>query len=288
MLELREVSTVFHTARGSIRAVNGVSFAVPGGRMVGIVGESGCGKSVTIRSVLGLVRPPGRVTGGEAWFEGRNLLTMRRRELRRVLGSRIGFVGQQPFASLNPVLSIEEQFANLVHAHRSHASRSDIRALALRKLEETGIAGPEGVLRGYAHQLSGGMAQRVLIAMAMALDPRLLIADEPTSALDVTVQRQILDLIRTLLADTDRSMLLVTHDLGVVAQYCDAVVVMYAGKVVEQGAVRDVFRLPRHPYTAALLRAVPRSTRQSPKSPRAVSCHHPVLEDGTARVAAQT
>ncbi|HWK26413.1 MAG TPA: ABC transporter ATP-binding protein [Solirubrobacter sp.] len=325
MLELREVSTVFNTRRGTVHAVNGVSFDVPAGRMVGVVGESGCGKSVTVRSVIGLIRPPGRVTGGQALFEGHDLLAMRRRELRRVLGARIGFVGQQPFASLNPVLSIEEQFANLVWAHRPRAKRPEIRELALRKLQETGIAGPERVLRGYAHQLSGGMAQRVLIAMAMAFDPALLIADEPTTALDVTVQRQILDLIRRLLAGGDRSMLLVTHDLGVVAQYCDAVVVMYAGKVVEKGPVRDVFRRPRHPYTAALLRAVPRPGQRikglggtlpdlvdypggcpyaarcerasevcgavAPEVERVrereVSCHHPALEEGTARVAAQ-
>ncbi|WP_320669057.1 ABC transporter ATP-binding protein [Patulibacter defluvii] len=324
MLEISDLRTEFHTRRGVVHAVNGVSFGVPEGRLIGVVGESGCGKSVTVRSLIGLVRPPGKVVGGTATFQGRDLLAMHQRERRKLLGAGIGFVGQQPFASLNPVLSIEKQFANLIRAHRPRTSRAEIRALTLSKLSDTGIAGPERVLEGYAHQLSGGMAQRVLIAMAMALDPALVIADEPTTALDVTVQRQILDLIRQMLAGGERSMLLVTHDLGVVAHYCDAVVVMYAGKVVEKGAVRDVFRNPAHPYTAALLRAVPRPDRriqglrgtlpdlvdypvgcpyaarcdsvtdrcltEAPAATevrqRDVACHHPVQE-GAAYVAAQ-
>jgi oligopeptide/dipeptide ABC transporter ATP-binding protein len=261
MLDVQDLVTQFHTRRGTVHAVNGVSFEVRSGQMVGLVGESGCGKSVTVRSLIGLVRPPGEVVSGRVVMNGQNLLGLSRRRRRRLLGAQIGFVGQNPFASLHPVLRIEAQFANIIRAHRD-VSRREVRALALQKLADTGIADPTRVLDGYAHELSGGMAQRVVIAIATALDPALVIADEPTTALDVTVQRQILDLIQSLLASSGRSMLLVTHDLGVVAQYCDWVVVMYAGKVVETGPVDVVLANPSHPYTAALLRAVPRPGEQ--------------------------
>ena len=256
MLEVRGLSTQFVTSRGIVHAVNDVSFAVGPGELVGIVGETGCGKSATARSIIGLVRPPGYVVGGEVRLDGLDLLRMRREELRAIRGARIGFVTQNPFASLNPILSIEKQFLNVLRAHR-HVSSGEARELALAKLRSVGIASPERVLRGHAHELSGGMAQRVVIAIAMILEPRLLIADEPTTALDVTVQRQTLDLIKGLLAKERGAMLLVTHDLGVVAQYSDSVVVMYAGKVVERGSVSEVFRRPAHPYTYALLRSAP-------------------------------
>lgn len=256
-LEVRDLSTHFFTRRGVVKAVNNVSFAVGHGQIVGLVGESGCGKTATIRSVLGLVRPPGRVVSGSALLDGEDLLGMGRRRLRQVRGSRIGFVAQNPFGSLNPILPIGKQFANVIRAHR-RVSQREARALAREILVAVGIPGPDRVLNGYAHELSGGMAQRVVLGLAMVLDPELIVADEPTTALDVTIQRQILELLRDLAREGGRSLLLVTHDLGVVAQFCEQVVVMYAGQVVERGPVAEVFTRPAHPYTLALLESVPR------------------------------
>jgi oligopeptide/dipeptide ABC transporter ATP-binding protein len=259
LLEVRDLRTEFATPTGTAHAVNGISFDVPRGQIVGVVGETGCGKSVTIRSLLGLVRPPGKVVGGQAHFGGRDLLALRPGELRAVRGREIGFVAQNPFSALNPVMRIERQFFAVIAAHEGRsAARRTTRRRALAALAAVGIAGPERVLDGYPHQLSGGMAQRVVIAIAMILDPQLVIADEPTTGLDLTVQRQILDLMSDLVREGHRSMLLVTHDLGVVAQYCDQVVVMYAGTVVEDGPVRKVLKDPIHPYTRALLAAIPR------------------------------
>ncbi len=257
VLEVEGLTTRFFTRRGAVQAVNDVSFDVPRGGMTGIVGESGCGKSATIRSILGLVPSPGRIVAGEARLEGRDLLSMPARELREVRGSSVGFVAQNPFGALNPILRIRKQFHKVIAAHRK-VSKEESLEIAREQLRRVGIPGIDRVLNGYAHELSGGMAQRVVIGMALSLDPRLVIADEPTTALDVTIQRQILDLIRDLVVSDQRSILLVTHDLGVVAQYCDEVVVMYAGKVVETGPVRDVFAAPAHPYTLALLESVPR------------------------------
>ncbi len=258
MLEVRGITTTYQTRRGTVHAVNDVSFDVRAGEVVAIVGESGCGKSATIRSILGLIRPPGQVLRGQAFFQGRDLLAMSPRTLRKVRGDQIGFVAQNPFGALNPILRIRKQFHNVITAHRGRMPKAKTREMALEMLRAVGIPGPERVLDGYAHELSGGMAQRVVIAMAMVLHPALVVADEPTTALDVTIQRQILDLMRDLVLRDGRSMLLVTHDLGVVAQYCDRVIVMYAGKVVETGSVREVFERPAHPYTRALLRSVPR------------------------------
>ncbi|WP_156757143.1 ABC transporter ATP-binding protein [Actinokineospora pegani] len=256
MLTVSGLTTEFRTRKGPVRAIDDIGFEVPTGVAVGVVGETGSGKSVTIRSVLGLLPAYGRVIGGRAEFEGQDLVTASRKRLRHVRGNRIGFVAQNPFGALNPVLRIEKQFANVVRAHRK-MSTSAVRELALRRLESVQVPSPERVLRGYAHELSGGMAQRVVIALAMLHDPPLVIADEPTTALDVTVQRQILDLIAAQVAGGDRSLLLVTHDLGVVAQYCAHVVVMRSGQVVEQGPVAEVFTDPRHAYTRQLLAAVP-------------------------------
>jgi len=222
------------------------------------VGESGCGKSATVRTVLGLVRYPGRVVEGEVLLDGKDLLRASKRELRQVRGDKIGFVAQNPFAALNPILKIERQFHNVITAHRGRSSKSSTRRQAREMLVAVGIPGPDRILDGYAHELSGGMAQRVVIAMALVLDPQLVIADEPTTALDVTIQGQILDLLKRKSVDEGRSLVLVTHDLGVVAQYCDRVVVMYAGKVVETGPVKEVLGGPSHPYTLGLLRSVPR------------------------------
>ncbi|MFC7277765.1 ABC transporter ATP-binding protein [Paractinoplanes rhizophilus] len=258
MLTVNGITTHFDTRRGLVRAVNDVSLEVPSGQIVGLVGESGCGKSATIRSVLGLIRPPGHTVSGEAIFEGADLLRMSKRKLRQVRGNEIGFVAQNPFGALNPILRIRDQFHNVITTHRGRMPHAKTRAITLDTLKAVGIPGPERVVDGYAHELSGGMAQRVVIGMALVLDPRLIVADEPTTALDVTIQRQILDLMRDLVLTSGRSMLLVTHDLGVVAQYCDQVVVMYAGKVVERGRVDEVFVRPAHPYTLGLLNSVPR------------------------------
>jgi peptide/nickel transport system ATP-binding protein len=258
LLEVNAVTTYFDTRGGAVKAVNEVSFRADRREMVGVVGESGCGKSATVRTILGLVRAPGRVVGGEVLLDGQDLLQMSKRELRRVRGDKIGFVAQNPFASLNPILRIHRQFHNVITAQHGRMSRASTREMACEMLGAVGIPGPDRILDGYAHELSGGMAQRVVIALALILDPELIVADEPTTALDVTIQRQILDLLRRKSVDEGRSLVLVTHDLGVVAQYCDRVVVMYAGKVVETGPVKEVFGRPAHPYTLGLLRSVPR------------------------------
>ena len=258
LLEVNAVTTHFDTRGGTVKAVNEVSFRADRREMVGIVGESGCGKSATVRTVLGLIRTPGQVLGGEVLLDGDDLLRMSKRQLRNVRGDKIGFVAQNPFASLNPILKIERQFHNVITAHSGRTSRASTREMARDMLTAVGIPGPDRILDGYAHELSGGMAQRVVIALALILDPELIVADEPTTALDVTIQRQILDLLRRKSVDEGRSLVLVTHDLGVVAQYCDRVVVMYAGKVVETGPVKEVFGRPAHPYTLALLKSVPR------------------------------
>jgi len=256
MLSVSGLTTEFHTRVKTTRAIEDIGFEVPAGVAVGLVGETGSGKSVTVRSIMGLLPTQGRVVGGRAEFEGADLLAASGKELRSLRGRRIGFVAQNPFGALNPILSIEKQFANVVRAHRK-ISRGDLRDLAMQRLESVQVRGAERVLRGYAHELSGGMAQRVVIALAMVHEPSLVIADEPTTALDVTVQRQILDLIDAQIAGGDRSLLLVTHDLGVVAQYCQQVVVMQSGHVVESGAVADIFTAPQHPYTQQLLAAIP-------------------------------
>jgi oligopeptide/dipeptide ABC transporter ATP-binding protein len=257
LLEVTDLFTRFETRDGVVHAVNGVSFEVGEGELVGLVGETGCGKSVTARSIMGLIRPPGKIVSGSVLFDGRDVRALKRGQLRALRGAKIGFIPQNPWGSINPILRIDRQFHNVIREHVS-VSRAEASRMALEMLGKVGIAGPDRVLRGYAHELSGGMAQRVVIAIALILNPSLVIADEPTTGLDVTIQRQILDLIMELLERDRRAMLLVTHDLGIVAQYCHRVIVMYAGKVVESGPVRDVFRKPAHPYTEALLGAIPR------------------------------
>lgn len=254
-LEVAGLTTRFDTRRGPVHAVNGVSFQIEPGQSVGIVGESGSGKSAMVRSITRLIRPPGRIVGGTVHLLGRELLTLREHELRHLRGLEVGFVGQNPFGSLNPILRIGDQFRNMARAHRRREAAT--KEFAIERLRAVGIGPAERVWHGYAHELSGGMSQRVVLAIATSLDPALVIADEPTTALDVTVQRQILDLIRSLTSDAGRSLLLVTHDLAVVSQYCDWVITMYAGKVVEQGPIRRVFAQPAHPYTRALYQAVP-------------------------------
>ena len=259
LLSVKDLAVEFVGHKSTVHAVNGVNLRVNAGEIVGIVGESGCGKSTAVKGILGLLQAPGKVTGGSAELAGHgDLLSMKNKDLRKVRGAAVGYVAQNPFGSLNPIYSIEEQFRNILKAHGRPSAKKIARERAHAMLTSVGIAGPDRVLDGYSHQLSGGMAQRVVIAMAMLLEPELIIADEPTTGLDVTVQRQILDLIRDRVIDSTRGILLVTHDLGVIAQYCHRVVVMYAGRVVEAGSVETVFLNPAHPYTSALLGAIPR------------------------------
>ncbi|TMR04309.1 ABC transporter ATP-binding protein [Actinomadura soli] len=257
LLEASNLSVNIDTPRGDLHVVEDVSFSLGEGEILGVVGESGCGKSTTVRSLIGLLPRGGRVTGGSALFDGVDLFAQRPASLRAIRGDQIGFVAQNPFGLLNPVLPIAKQFRTLIRAHRGGLGKAECASMAREALLRTGIHEPDRVLHGYAHQLSGGMAQRVVIAMATILDPRLLISDEPTTALDVTIQRQVLELMRDVVRLGNRSMILVTHDLGVVAQFCDSVIVMYSGSVVESGKVAEVFTHPEHPYTRGLLASVP-------------------------------
>ncbi|MCK6528948.1 ABC transporter ATP-binding protein [Myxococcota bacterium] len=260
VLEIRDLKTWFRTDRGVARAVDGVSFEVLPGETLGVVGESGCGKSVTALSVLGLVpKPPGIHAGGQILFEGADLARLGERELEDIRGDRISMIFQEPMTSLNPVFTVGDQIAESVVRHRG-VSRGEAMGVAVDMLQKVGIPSPESRVRDYPHQMSGGMRQRVMIAMALACRPTLLVADEPTTALDVTIQAQILELLAQLQRDLHMSVLLITHDLGVVEEVCDRVVVMYAGKVVERATVDDLFDRPLHPYTAGLFRSVPRAT----------------------------
>jgi peptide/nickel transport system ATP-binding protein len=258
LLRVKDLCTSFHTDTGALRAVDGVSFDVFPGKTLGIVGESGCGKSVTALSILRLIpAPAGRIESGSIEFRGENLLEIPRGEMQRIRGNQISMIFQEPMTSLNPVYTAGTQIAEAVRIH-AKASRGRARERALEMLRLVGIPAPETNIDAYPHQLSGGMRQRVMIAMALACRPSLLIADEPTTALDVTVQAQILAILSNLQQKLGMSILLITHDLGVVAEYADHVVVMYAGRVVEQADVRDLFARPGHPYTRGLLESIPR------------------------------
>jgi oligopeptide transport system ATP-binding protein len=247
----------FWTDRGTVHAVNGVSFEIAPGETLGIVGESGCGKSVTALAILGLLPRAGRATAGSARFAGRELLKLSDRELRRVRGRDISMIFQDPMTSLNPVLTIGRQLREALETH-FELSRADAQRRAAELMEQVGIPSAETRLSDYPHQFSGGMRQRAMIAMALACEPKLLIADEPTTALDVTIQAQILDLLRSLVAERDAALILITHDLGVVAGMCERVNVMYGGTFVETASAEDIFATPRHPYTLGLLQSVPR------------------------------
>jgi peptide/nickel transport system ATP-binding protein len=258
LLEIDGLRTVFRTSSGDVAAVDGVSLTVPRGRTLGIVGESGCGKSMLSLSVMRLVPPPGRVAAGRVILEGRDLLQLPMSEMRDVRGSRVAMIFQEPMTSLNPVHPIGRQITEAMRAHDKRASANELRDRAIEALRRVRIPSPERRFDDYPHQLSGGMRQRVMIAMALACRPALLIADEPTTALDVTVQAQILDLLRELQAETGMSIILITHDLGVVAEMADEVAVMYAGRVVERAAAAEMFASPQHPYTLGLLGSIPR------------------------------
>ncbi|HEX5466446.1 MAG TPA: ABC transporter ATP-binding protein [Candidatus Limnocylindrales bacterium] len=257
LLEVRNLRTHFHVMDGTVPAVDGVSFSVRRGETLGVVGESGCGKSVTALTIMRLLEiPPAEIVAGEIWFDGREILSLPEDQMRRLRGSAMSMIFQEPMTSLNPVLTVGEQIAEAVIIHRK-ASHKEAEARALEMLKAVGIPAPERRLRQYPHELSGGMRQRVMIALALSCDPKLLVADEPTTALDVTIQAQILDLIARLQRDTGASLLLITHDLGVVAEVVQRVVVMYAGKVVEQGSVKEILESPKHPYTKGLLASIP-------------------------------
>ncbi|MFN2484388.1 MAG: ABC transporter ATP-binding protein [Candidatus Limnocylindria bacterium] len=256
LLEVRGLRTSFHTRDGVVRAVDGIDFHVDRGEIMGLVGESGCGKSVTSLSILRLIAPPGRIEAGEVLFGGRDLLKLRDREMRQLRGDEISMIFQQPTSSLNPVFDIGLQVGETLEIHRNMKRRA-ARERALELLRMVGIPDPRRRLSAFPHEMSGGMAQRVMIAMALACEPELLIADEPTTALDVTIQAQILDLMRTLQKETGTAIVLITHDLGVVAEMCDRVAVMYAGEIVEEADVRTLFHQPKHPYTQGLVASIP-------------------------------
>jgi oligopeptide/dipeptide ABC transporter ATP-binding protein len=262
LLEIENLHTFFYTDNGVARAVDGVSFSVGVGETVGVVGESGCGKSVTALSILRLVRPPGRIESGSAMrFEGRDLLGLDEREMQHVRGNRIAMVFQEPMTALNPVFTIGDQIGEVARIHAG-ASKRDAWEKAIEMLKVVGIPAPEQRAEEYPHQLSGGMRQRVVIAMALVMNPALVIADEPTTALDVTIQAQILELLADLTKRLGTSVLLITHDLGVVAENCTRVIVMYAGEVVEDATTIDLFARAHHPYTEGLLGAMPRVGRE--------------------------
>jgi len=256
LLSVQNLTTVFETRPHAVVAVNDVSFEIRKGETLGLVGESGSGKSVTAFSMIRLVQPPGRIAGGRVIFQGRDLLALPERDMRHVRGAGIGFVFQEPMAALNPVMKVGAHIAEALLVH-GLATRSNARGRAIELLRAVKITDPEKRVDDYPHQLSGGMRQRVMMAVALACKPPLVIADEPTTALDVTVQAQILDLLRDMKRQFDLSLLLITHDLGVIAETADRVAVMYAGRIVEQGTVRDIFHDPKHPYTRGLLASIP-------------------------------
>jgi peptide/nickel transport system ATP-binding protein len=258
VLQVRDLETTFFTYDGNIAAVDHVSFAIREGEILGIVGESGCGKSVTSLSIMGLVpNPPGKITNGEILLDGKDLTKLKEKEMREVRGQQVAMIFQEPMTSLNPLFKIGNQLAEAIRIHNSKWSKKQINERAIEIMKLVGLPRAEQLINEYPHQLSGGMRQRVMIAMALACDPKVLIADEPTTALDVTIQAQILHLIKDLNHRLNTAVLLITHDLGVVAETCERVVVMYAGQIVEEAPVLEIFRNPKHPYTQGLIQSVP-------------------------------
>ncbi|MDY6817322.1 MAG: ABC transporter ATP-binding protein [Halobacteriales archaeon] len=256
LLEMEDLHVEFDTYRGTVYALDGVDLDIRAGETVGLVGETGCGKTVTARSILGLVEDPGHVTAGSIRYKGTDLLDLPDEEMRDIRGSDISMVFQEPTKSLNPAFTVEQQLTSII-THHLDVGQAEARSRAIDVLEDLGLPDAEDILESYPHELSGGMAQRVLIALALACEPDLILADEPTTALDVTIQAQILDLFDRIQEEFGTSILLITHNLGVVDQVCDRVNVMYAGKVVESGPTQTVFDDPEHPYTIGLLRALP-------------------------------
>ena len=257
VLEVKNLKTYFFTEQGVVKAVDDVSFRVAKGKTLGLVGESGCGKSVTAMSIARLISPPGRIVGGEILLNGRNVLPLTDREMRQIRGAQISMIFQEPMTALNPVLTVGFQIAEAVLAHE-RISKREAWARAVEAMKAVSIPDPEKRAKDYPHQLSGGMRQRIMIAMALVCNPTLVIADEPTTALDVTIQAQILELLDRLREQYQLSLILISHDLGVIAEVAETVAVMYAGKIVEIGPAMEVFHSPKHPYTEGLLRSVPR------------------------------
>jgi peptide/nickel transport system ATP-binding protein len=256
MLDIQGLKTHFFTEDGVVKAVDGVDLYIKRGETLGVVGESGCGKSVTSLSIMRLVAPPGKITEGKIMFDGKNLLELAERDMTKIRGNRISMVFQQPTSCLNPVFKIGDQIAEVLNIHQSLGREAGWKR-SIELLRMVGIPEPAKRANAYPHEISGGQAQRVMIAMALACVPELLIADEPTTALDVTIQAQILDLMRDLREKTGTSILMITHDLGVVAEMCERVIVMYAGQVVEQAEVKELFANPLHPYTQGLIGSIP-------------------------------
>ncbi len=257
VLDVKQLQTTFFSTDGEIPAVDQISFSVNKGEILGIVGESGCGKSVTSLSIMKLIpQPPGKITNGEIWLNGENLVQASEKRMREIRGNEVAMIFQEPMTSLNPLFTIGNQLIEGIRIHKK-MSKKEARNEAIQMLKLVGLPRAEQIIDEYPHQLSGGMRQRVMIAMALSCHPRLLIADEPTTALDVTIQAQILALMKDLNEKLDTAIVMITHDLGVVADLCQRVIVMYAGKIVEEAEVRDIFKNPKHPYTMGLLQSVP-------------------------------
>ncbi|MCS6875041.1 MAG: ABC transporter ATP-binding protein [Pyrinomonadaceae bacterium] len=276
LLEVQNLKTYFFTSEGTIKAVDDVSFQIKEGELVCLVGESGCGKSVTALSIIRLVPPPGKIVNGRIIFKGENLVEATEERMREIRGNSIAMIFQDPMTSLNPVYTVGEQIAEALRLHRK-MSRREAREAAIEAMREVAIPDPSKRAKDYPHQLSGGMRQRIMIAMALACDPDLLIADEPTTALDVTIQAQILDLLNELRRRRKLSILLITHDLGVVAEVADRVCVMYTGKIVEEAEVSEIFESPKHPYTQGLISSVPRLSESAQKRLQTIEGNVPNL-----------
>lgn len=262
ILEIKDLCVEFKTVEGTVQAVDHLSYSLHKGEKLGIVGESGSGKSVSSLAMMQLIpNPPGKITGGEILYKGRNLVKASEKEMQKIRGNEISMIFQEPMTSLNPIIKCGKQIAESLRLHRGMKKKEAMEE-AVRMMKAVGIANPEVRAHEYPHQMSGGMRQRVMIAMALACKPQILIADEPTTALDVTIQAQILDLIRDLNESMGTSVVFITHDLGVVSELCDTVIVMYTGHIVEQAPVRELFENPKHPYTVGLLNAIPRITKE--------------------------
>ncbi|WP_328905659.1 ABC transporter ATP-binding protein [Streptomyces sp. NBC_00234] len=258
LLEVRDLHVEFHTREGVAKAVNGVNYSVAEGETLAVLGESGSGKSVTAQAVMGILdMPPGKISGGEILFKGRDLLKLKKEERRKIRGEEMAMIFQDALSSLNPVLTVGEQLGEMFVVHRG-MSRKDARAKSVELMDRVRIPAAKERVGNYPHQFSGGMRQRIMIAMALALEPSLIIADEPTTALDVTVQAQVMDLLAELQRELNMGLILITHDLGVVADVADKIAVMYAGRIVETSPVHDIYKAPAHPYTKGLLRSIPR------------------------------
>jgi oligopeptide/dipeptide ABC transporter ATP-binding protein len=261
LLSIRDLVVEFTTEDGTVHAVDGISYDVMPGEILGIVGESGSGKSVSTMSLLGLIpQPPGRIASGTAMFKGQDLLTLKKKELRDLRGREVAMIFQDPMTSLNPVLTIGDQLGEAITTHFPEVKSGDVRGRVVELLGRVGVPNPETRFDQYPHEFSGGMRQRAMIAMSIANSPSLLIADEPTTALDVTIQAQVLEVMKNVMIGSDSATILITHDLGIVAELCDRVIVMYAGHVVESGDVDTIFRAPRHPYTIGLMNSLPTLT----------------------------